>query len=323
LVFLLSFSHLTSVPKLEAAVDLAAMKLDKARLDAEEQHTQEEEALRLTEEYCNGLIYPGGTPSDVTNLVEGRDNIAGDKEQRWADMNATMLVLQNRRRLEAERKLQLAAFEVEAKKKMVYLARACPTDVAQLEARTATMLPSPVSKRCLECGGTNTAGDARIAKAARTDKSSEEGRRYCAWETHKCWEVDFIAGRCQPPPGYPAKCYRAHLLDPHVAQAVENYLSTKKQQDALAQKDKQQGQSGQKKASLLEMRARAKAAVAAAADAKGDDGQAYWLPPASGDASAGGAAPASPGTSQYSVSPQAFYGGAAGGGGGGGASPGR
>ena len=50
---------------------------------------------------------------------------------------------------------------------------------------------------------------------------------------------------------------------------------------------------------------------------KGDDGQAYWLPPASGDESAGGgggAAPASPGTSQYSVSPQAFYqgGGAAG-----------
>ena len=53
--------------------------------------------------------------------------------------------------------------------------------------------------------------------------------------------------------------------------------------------------------------------------AKGDDGQAYWLPPASGDESAGGgggAAPASPGTSQYSVSPQAFYqgGGAAAGG---------
>ena len=53
--------------------------------------------------------------------------------------------------------------------------------------------------------------------------------------------------------------------------------------------------------------------------ARGDEGQAYWLPPASGDESAGGgggAAPASPGTSQYSVSPQAFYqgGGAAGGG---------
>ena len=51
---------------------------------------------------------------------------------------------------------------------------------------------------------------------------------------------------------------------------------------------------------------------------KGDEGQAYWLPPASGDESAGGgggAAPASPGTSQYSVSPQAFYQGGAGGGG--------
>jgi hypothetical protein len=49
---------------------------------------------------------------------------------------------------------------------------------------------------------------------------------------------------------------------------------------------------------------------------KGDEGQAYWLPPASGDESAGGgggAAPASPGTSQYSVSPQAFYQGGAGG----------
>ena len=58
----------------------------------------------------------------------------------------------------------------------------------------------------------------------------------------------------------------------------------------------------------------------------GDDGQAYWLPPASGDESAGGgggAAPASPGTSQYSVSPQAFYqgGGAAGAGGGAAAVP--
>ena len=48
-----------------------------------------------------------------------------------------------------------------------------------------------------------------------------------------------------------------------------------------------------------------------------DTGQAYWLPPASGDESAGGggAAPASPGTSQYSVSPQAFYQGGAGAGG--------
>ena len=53
---------------------------------------------------------------------------------------------------------------------------------------------------------------------------------------------------------------------------------------------------------------------------KDDAGQAYWLPPASGDESAGGggggAAPASPGTSQYSVSPQAFYQGGAGGAGG-------
>ena len=59
------------------------------------------------------------------------------------------------------------------------------------------------------------------------------------------------------------------------------------------------------------------------AGTKGDDGQAYWLPPASGDESAGGggAAPASPGTSQYSVSPQAFYQGAAGGGAGGAAAP--
>ena len=54
-----------------------------------------------------------------------------------------------------------------------------------------------------------------------------------------------------------------------------------------------------------------------------DTGQAYWLPPASGDESAGGggAAPASPGTSQYSVSPQAFYQGGAGAGAGGAAPP--
>ena len=66
---------------------------------------------------------------------------------------------------------------------------------------------------------------------------------------------------------------------------------------------------GSGRPSLLEISARA----------KGDEGQAYWLPPASGDESAGGgggAAPASPGTSQYSVSPQAFYQGGAGGAGG-------
>ena len=262
-------------------MNLAAMKLDKARLDAEEQRAREEEALRVTEEYCNGLIYPGGAPSDITNLVEGRAKIAGDKEQRWGDMNATVLALQERRHHEAERKSQLAAFEVEAKKKMVYLARACPTDATQLEARKGTTLPSPLSKRCLECGGTNTAGDARVAKAARADKDSVEGRRYCAWETHKCWEVDFIAGRCQPPPGYPAKCYRAHLLDPHVERAVENYLSTKKQQKMLEQKNRQSDTSGQNKPSLLEMRARAKAAAA----------EAYY----SGAAGAAGNGEASPG----------------------------
>ena len=219
-IILVFLTNSTSVPKLEAAVDLATMKLDKARVDAEAQHAREEEALRLTEEYCNGLIYPGGTPSDVTKLVTGRDAIAGHKEQSWASMNATILSLQDRKRQEAVRKTQLAAFEVEAKKKMVYLARACPTDVGQLEARLPTLLPSPISRRCAECGGTNLAGNI---------KSSTEGGRYCAWETHRCWEVDFIAGRCQPPPGYAAKCYRAHLLDPHVVKAVEN---TSRQRDS-------------------------------------------------------------------------------------------
>ena len=224
-------------------------------------------------------------------------------------MNATVLNLLNRRREEAKRKTELAAFEVEAKQKLVYLTRACPTDITQLEARVAP-LPSPLGKRCLECGGTVTV-DVNLTRAEAVGKNLVEGRRYCAWATHKCWEVDFVAGRCQPPQGYPPKCYHAHLLDPHVVQAVKNYISTRKQQKAL-----QHHGIGQNKLLLLETRARAKAAERdqAEARAKGDDGQAYWLPPASGDASAGGAAPASPGTSQYSVSPQAFYGGAAAGG---------
>ena len=297
-----------SIPKLKVAVDLATMKLDKARLDAEEERARAENALRLTEEYCNSLIYPGGVPSDVTNLVEGRNIIAGEKERDWANMNATILQLQERRREEAERKLKLAAFEVECKKKLVYLERACPTDPQELLSRTSDKLPSPISHRCLECGGT-VIDSSKEPEATRSAK----GKQYCAWPSHKCWEIDFISGRCQPPPGYAPKCYHAHMLDPIMAKAVKNYLSTKERKEALLREKSE-------KPSLLELRAMGKAAVGAAAASavavKGDDGQAYWLPPASGDASAGGAAPASPGTSQYSVSPQAFYGGEAGAGGG-------
>lgn len=185
------------------------MKLDKARSDAEAERVQAEQNLKNVEAYCDDVVLHEGDKS-VKETTFGVNQVYKWREGNWTQVNATMHELHDRNVAEAQRTVDLSQFEVDCHKKYAYLKRACPSDLSQLGPRVRG--GGPLWRRCEECGGNPT---------------HEGGKRYCAWQHHRCWEIDFLRGQCAPPEGQPAMCYRSNILDPTIVHAIEAWLDSK------------------------------------------------------------------------------------------------
>ena len=243
------FLHHCSMPQLQSAVDIAKMKMEKAEQDSEAEHQSAEDGMKYTKEYCDKvLVYEG----DVTLATHGLQELNDDKQTKWSEHNATTAELENRRKEEVQRKVQLATLEVELHRKLTYLQRGCPTDSFSDTLPSATAEKLPSSTRCTECSGVTTMEDVRYPglfspsinqQAGSTQyKYTPEGpkRMYCAWKEKSCWEIDFLTGKCEPPPGLPSKCYRTNLLDPEVEKAVAAYQATKQHENMEEDKRKEE-----------------------------------------------------------------------------------
>lgn len=244
---------LEDMPKLQSSVDIATMKLDKAKLDSDAEHQSAENAMQLVEEYCDKVIVYSG---DVTLATHGLEEISNNKDTQEYNHNETVLDLVNQRKNEILRKVEIASFEVELHRKITYLDKGCPIDIFgdQGALKSSTSEKQSSSTRCSECGGVTTMeNDIFVPSIIKkengvlvnqlnynnNDQSWHHGmnpgntngkvqRMYCSWKDVKCWEIDFLTGKCEPPLGLPSKCYRTNVLDPEVVKAIEAFQATRK-----------------------------------------------------------------------------------------------
>jgi hypothetical protein len=223
------------MPTLETTLDLARIKLEKARLDKETEHQQAEDAMKVTEEYCDSIVMYEG---EQTLTSHGLDNIQNNKMNSWNEHNNTIQSLKDERKNEIRRKIQLAQLEVDLHKKLKFLSTGCPSVVQNLKEDA---LPSstpegskriPTSERCNECGGVHRRGVPELGESS--------ARMYCAWKNHVCYEIEFLTGKCSPPDGMQSKCYRSNLLDPDVVKAVDAFQATEEVDLKIAKKKKMQ-----------------------------------------------------------------------------------
>ena len=211
-----------SLPALETSLDMARMKLDKAKLDEVTEHEEAEAAMKVTETYCDEMVVYSG---DQTIAQHGLEDIANTKTDLWSDHNETIEQLKHEKKNEIIRKVQLAQLEVELHQKLKYLNIGCPSIVQNLgsDALPSTTVEGKTdfhtSQRCTECGG--------VARKGLDYMNEVPSRMYCAWKNVKCYEIEFLTGKCSPPEGYPSKCYRSNLLDPDVVAAVSAFQDSK------------------------------------------------------------------------------------------------
>jgi L-lactate utilization protein LutC len=104
-----------SLPALETSLDMARMKLDKAKLDEVTEHEEAEAAMKVTETYCDEMVVYSG---DQTIAQHGLEDIANTKTDLWSDHNETIEQLKHEKKNEIIRKVQLAQLEVELHQKI-------------------------------------------------------------------------------------------------------------------------------------------------------------------------------------------------------------
>ena len=75
-------------------------------------------------------------------------------------------------------------------------------------------LPNPHSDHCLKCKGV-------------VEIRKNESKAYCVWprrNKHRCEEIAFLSGKCQPPSGLPKFCYGSILYG---KKAIKDFLKGK------------------------------------------------------------------------------------------------